>query len=80
VDKAGVKIGAIRGAPSDRVLTREIKAAEIVRYLVLTFPASSSVILKVDPSFIALPRQIPLESLRNPETFEYPAASICDFA
>jgi polar amino acid transport system substrate-binding protein len=31
VDKTGVKIGTIRGAPSDRVLTREIKAAEIVR-------------------------------------------------
>src|SRR5271154_1537961 len=31
VDKAGVKIGTIRGAPSDRVLTREIKVAEIVR-------------------------------------------------
>jgi polar amino acid transport system substrate-binding protein len=31
VDKAGVKIGTIRGAPSDRVLTREIKAAEIIR-------------------------------------------------
>jgi ABC-type amino acid transport substrate-binding protein len=31
VDKAGVRIGTIRGAPSDRVLTREIKAAEIVR-------------------------------------------------
>jgi hypothetical protein len=31
VDKAGVKVGTIRGAPSDRVLTREIKAAEIVR-------------------------------------------------
>src|SRR6476661_1632187 len=31
VDKAGVKIGTIRGAPSDRVLTREIKAAEVVR-------------------------------------------------
>jgi ABC-type amino acid transport substrate-binding protein len=30
VDKAGVKIGTIRGAPSERVLTREIKAAEIV--------------------------------------------------
>jgi ABC-type phosphate/phosphonate transport system substrate-binding protein len=28
VDKAGVKIGTIRGAPSERVLTREIKAAE----------------------------------------------------
>ena len=31
VDKTGVTIGTIRGAPSDRVLTREIKAAEIVR-------------------------------------------------
>jgi ABC-type amino acid transport substrate-binding protein len=31
VDKAGVKIGTIRGAPSDIVLTREIKNAEIVR-------------------------------------------------
>ncbi len=31
VDKAGVRIGTILGAPSDRVLTREIKAAEIVR-------------------------------------------------
>lgn len=31
VDKAGVKLGTIRGAPSDRVLTREIKAAELVR-------------------------------------------------
>jgi len=26
-----VKIGTIRGAPSDRVLTREIKGAEIIR-------------------------------------------------
>jgi len=31
VDKAGVKIGVIRGVPSDRVLTQEIRAAEIVR-------------------------------------------------
>jgi polar amino acid transport system substrate-binding protein len=31
VDKPGVKIGTIRGAPSDRALTRDIKAAEIVR-------------------------------------------------
>jgi len=31
VDKPGVRIGTIRGAPSDRVLTREIKAAEIIR-------------------------------------------------
>jgi polar amino acid transport system substrate-binding protein len=38
VDRAGVKIGTIRGAPSDRVLTREIKAAEIVR-----IPLSSTI-------------------------------------
>src|SRR5205085_1056156 len=31
VDKPGVRIGTIQGAPSDRVLTRQIKAAEIVR-------------------------------------------------
>ena len=31
VDRAGVKIGTIRGAPSDRVLTRETKAAEVIR-------------------------------------------------
>lgn len=31
VDKRGVRIGTIQGAPSDRILTREIKAAEIVR-------------------------------------------------
>lgn len=31
VDKTGVKIRTILGAPSDRVLTREIKAAEIIR-------------------------------------------------
>jgi polar amino acid transport system substrate-binding protein len=31
VDRAGVKIGVIRGVPSDRILTREIRAAEIVR-------------------------------------------------
>src|SRR5437660_1716038 len=31
VDKGRVRIGTIRGAPSERVLTREIKAAEIVR-------------------------------------------------
>src|SRR3954467_73431 len=31
IDKTGVKIGTIRGAPSDRVLTREIKAAELIR-------------------------------------------------
>ena len=31
IDKAGVKIGTIRGALSDRALTEQIKAAEIVR-------------------------------------------------
>jgi len=31
IDKPGVKIGTIAGAPSDKILTREIKAAEIVR-------------------------------------------------
>jgi polar amino acid transport system substrate-binding protein len=31
VDRPGVKVGTIQGAPSDRVLTREIKSAEIVR-------------------------------------------------
>jgi hypothetical protein len=31
VDKPGVKIGTIQGAPSDRILTREIKSAQIVR-------------------------------------------------
>lgn len=31
VDGPGVKIATIQGAPSDRILTRQIKAAEIVR-------------------------------------------------
>jgi len=31
VDRAGVKIGTIRGSLSDRMLTRDIKAAEIIR-------------------------------------------------
>jgi polar amino acid transport system substrate-binding protein len=31
VDKPGVRIGTIQGAPSDRILSREIKSAEIVR-------------------------------------------------
>ncbi len=47
VDKAGVKIGTIRGAPSDRVLTREIKAAEIVRIpLSPTIPADAAELLR----------------------------------
>jgi polar amino acid transport system substrate-binding protein len=31
VDRPGVKIGTIQGAPSDRILSREIKSAEIIR-------------------------------------------------
>lgn len=47
VDKAGVKIGTIRGAPSDRELTREIKAAEIVRIpLTLTIAADAAELLR----------------------------------
>jgi polar amino acid transport system substrate-binding protein len=47
VDKAGVKIGTIRGAPSDRVLTREIKAAEIVRIpLTPTITADAAELLR----------------------------------
>jgi polar amino acid transport system substrate-binding protein len=47
VDKAGVKIGTIQGAPSDRVLTREIKTAEIVRIpLSPTIAADASDLLR----------------------------------
>ena len=47
VDKAGVKIGTIRGAPSDVVLTREIKAAEIIRIsLSPTIPADAAELLR----------------------------------
>jgi polar amino acid transport system substrate-binding protein len=47
VDKAGVKIGTIRGAPSDRVLTREIKAAELVRIpLSATIAADAAELLR----------------------------------
>jgi ABC-type amino acid transport substrate-binding protein len=31
VDKPGIRIGTIQGAPSDQILTRQIKAAQIVR-------------------------------------------------
>jgi len=31
VDRPGVRVGAILGAPSDKILTREIKSAQIVR-------------------------------------------------
>jgi polar amino acid transport system substrate-binding protein len=47
VDRAGVKIGTILGAPSDRVLTREIKAAEIVRIpLSQTIAADAAALLR----------------------------------
>jgi polar amino acid transport system substrate-binding protein len=47
VDKAGVKIGTIRGAPSERVLTREIKVAEIVRIpLTPTIAADAAELLR----------------------------------
>ncbi len=31
VDKSDVNVGTIRGAPSDRVLTRKIKNAKVIR-------------------------------------------------
>src|SRR3954447_15868200 len=47
VDKPGVKIGVIRGAPSDIVLTRDIKSAEIVRIpLSPTIPADAAELLR----------------------------------
>jgi len=47
VDKASVRIGTIRGAPSDRVLTREIKAAQIIRIpLSPTIPADAAELLR----------------------------------
>jgi ABC-type amino acid transport substrate-binding protein len=47
VDKPGVKIGTIQGAPSDRVLTREIKSAEILRIpLSPTIPADAAELLR----------------------------------
>ena len=44
------------------------------------FPSTPIVTFVGDPSFIALPRQIPLASFCRPETLEYPSAAICDFA
>jgi ABC-type amino acid transport substrate-binding protein len=47
VDRSGVRIGTIQGAPSDRVLTREIKLAEIVRIpLSPTIPADAAELLR----------------------------------
>jgi hypothetical protein len=44
------------------------------------FPSRSIVTIQEDPSFSALPCQTPFASLRRPETFEYPSASIFAFA
>jgi polar amino acid transport system substrate-binding protein len=46
VDKAGVKIGTIQGAHSDRALTREVKVAEIVRTLSSTIAADAAELLR----------------------------------
>jgi hypothetical protein len=43
-------------------------------------PFTSRVTLVDSPSFSAVPRHIPSASFRSPDTFEYPFASICDFA
>jgi hypothetical protein len=43
-------------------------------------PFTSRVTFVDSPSFSALPRHIPSASFCSPETFEYPFASICDFA
>ena len=51
-----------------------------IGYLAVTLPAVSRVTFTGKPSFTALPCQIPLSSFFSPETFEYPSASICDFA
>ena len=43
-------------------------------------PFTLRVTLVDSPSFSAVPRHIPSASFRSPDTFEYPFASICDFA
>jgi hypothetical protein len=58
-DKAGVKIGTIRGAPSDRVLTREITAAELVR-----IPLSPSLLAHFGRARSSLER--PLVGVKQP--------------
>jgi len=68
-------------SPTDwaKISTKTTIRSEAMRqqcYWVLTLPPASSITFTVNPSFAALPRQIPLESLRSSETFEYPAASI----
>jgi hypothetical protein len=46
----------------------------------VTLPFTLRVTLVDSPSFSAVPRHIPSASFRSPDTFEYPFASICDFA
>jgi polar amino acid transport system substrate-binding protein len=54
VDRAGVKIGTIQGAPSERVLTRVIKAAEIVRIpLAPTIAADAAELLRTGKADVA---------------------------
>jgi polar amino acid transport system substrate-binding protein len=49
VDKKSVKIGTIHGAPSDRVLSPEINAAEIIRIpLSPTIAADAANLLRSD--------------------------------
>jgi hypothetical protein len=74
------RLQALRGAVA-------LEAAQVARsvwakstQLAMTLPWRSRITLTGFPSFSALPRQIPLESFCNPETLEYPLASICDFA
>jgi hypothetical protein len=47
VDRAGVKVGTILNSPSDRILTRTLKSAEIVRLpLSAQFPADAVELLR----------------------------------
>ena len=52
----------------------------VTNQLAVILPSLSRVTFTVTPSFTALPRHTPLASLRSPEIFAYPCASICDFA
>ena len=47
VDRPGIKVGTIQGSPSDRILTRKLKAAELVRLpLTPNFPADAVDLLR----------------------------------
>jgi polar amino acid transport system substrate-binding protein len=49
VDHAGVKVATIQNSPSDRILTRELKAATLVRIpLTAKFPADAIEALRSD--------------------------------